>query len=48
MKKMQAKSKEIHIYKANHKLPSNQAIGLANTKLPPPTTKQNEKNRGVW
>jgi hypothetical protein len=34
MKKMQEKSKEIQIYKANHKLPSNQAIGMANTKLP--------------
>jgi hypothetical protein len=34
MKKMQEKSKEIQIYKANHKLPSNQAIVMANIKLP--------------
>jgi hypothetical protein len=45
---MQAKSKEIHIYKANHKLPSNQAIGLANTKLPPPHNEaKREKSRGL-
>jgi hypothetical protein len=46
MKKMQAKSKEIHIYKANHKLPSNQAIGLANTKLPPPQRSKTRKIEG--
>jgi hypothetical protein len=35
MKKMQEKSKEIQIYKTNHKLPSNQTVGMANTMLPP-------------
>jgi hypothetical protein len=39
MKKMQEKSKVIQIYKANHKLPSNQAIWMANTKLPPQRNK---------
>jgi hypothetical protein len=34
MKKIQEKSKRIQIYKANHKLPSNQVIGMTNTKLP--------------
>jgi hypothetical protein len=43
MKKKQEKSKEIQIYKTNHKLPSNQAIGMANTKFPL-AKKQNEKN----
>jgi hypothetical protein len=43
MKKIQEKSKEIQIYKANHKLPSNKAIGMANTKLPP----QRSKTRGI-
>jgi hypothetical protein len=39
MKKMLENSKEIQIYKANQKLPLNQAIGMANTKLPPQRSK---------
>jgi hypothetical protein len=39
MKKMQKKSKEIQIYKAKYKFPSNQVIGMENTKLPPQRSK---------
>jgi hypothetical protein len=46
MKKMQEKSKEIQIYKANHKLPSNQAIVMANIKLPRKEAKR-EESRGL-
>jgi hypothetical protein len=46
MKKMQEKSKEIQIYKVNHKLPSNQAIGMTNIKLPHKEAKH-EESRGL-
>jgi hypothetical protein len=39
MKKMQQKNKRIQIYKIKHKLPSNQAISMANTNFPPQSSK---------
>jgi hypothetical protein len=47
MKKMQEKSEEIKIYKANHKLPLKPSH-MDGKYQAPPTKKQNEKNRGVW
>jgi hypothetical protein len=43
MKKMQEKSKEIQIYKANHKLPIKPSHRDDKHKAPP-AKKQNEKN----
>jgi hypothetical protein len=47
MKKIQEKSKEMQIYKENHKLPVKPSH-MDGKHQAPPVKKQNEKNQGVW